>query len=82
MNKLKQYEFSIPIDEYIFNRFVKNKTREPYNDFKTHQKHFPNVVCYFILRDQSEDNNNESKIYLWDISERKPLKQNINKEIK
>ena len=80
MNKLKQYEFSIPIDEYIFNRFVKNKVKEQYKYYEDYKDSFPHTKCNFILRDQSEDNNNESKIYLWDISERKPLKQNINKE--
>jgi hypothetical protein len=29
---MKQYEFSIKIDEYIFNRFVKNKST--IQDFK------------------------------------------------
>ena len=72
----KQYEFSIKIDEYIFNRFVKNKTREPYNNFKAHKRAFPKVVCNFILRGK---NTEEPKIYLWDVSERKPLGQDIDK---
>ena len=77
MSKLKQYEFSIEIDKYIFNRFVKDKTKHPYNNYEIHKKEFPNVVCNFILRDKSETKNREHKIYLWDISERKPLKEKI-----
>ena len=35
-------------------------------------------VTNFILRDKKETNKQrEDKIYLWDISERKPLKENI-----
>lgn len=80
MPKLKQYEFSMEIDEYIFNRFVKDKIRKPFNNYKTYKKEFPNCVCNFILRDQKETNeHNEHKIYLWDISERRPLKDNINR---
>ena len=33
--------------------------------------------CNFILRDKKEDKNQESKIYLWDVSERETLKENI-----
>ena len=80
MSKLKQYEFSIPIDEYIFNRFVKDKVREPYKYYEDYKDTFPHTVCNFILRDKSETKNREHKIYLWDISERKPLKEKINKE--
>ena len=36
MSKLNQYEFSIEIDEYIFERFVQNKVRDEYKDFKTY----------------------------------------------
>lgn len=78
--KKKQYEFSIKIDEYIFNRFVKDKVRKPYDTYKNYKKQFPNCVCNFIMRDQKETNEQkEHKIYLWDISEREPLKENINK---
>jgi hypothetical protein len=28
-------------------------------------------------KDKKETNHNENKIYLWDISERKPLKEKI-----
>ena len=77
MSKLKQYEFGIEIDKYIFNRFVKDKVRKPYNVFKTYKKKFPNDKCNFILRDKSETTNREHKIYLWDVSERKPLKEKI-----
>ena len=68
-----QYEFSIEIDEYIFDRFVKDKVRKPYDNFKTYKKEFPNTKCNFILRDKSETVNREHKIYLWDVSEREPL---------
>jgi hypothetical protein len=61
---MKQYEFSIKIDEYIFNRFVKNKST--IQDFKTHKKKYPKAKCNFILKDNNE-------IYLWDISERVAL---------
>jgi len=77
MSKLNQYEFSIEIDEYIFERFVQNKVRDEYKDFKTYKKEYPNTKCNFIMRDKSETTNQEDKIYLWDISERKPLKENI-----
>ena len=77
MSKLKQYEFSIEIDEYIFNRFVKIKLRKPYQNYKKYKKEFPNCKCNFILRDKKENNNQESKIYLWDVSERETLKENI-----
>jgi|TARA_E500000318_G_C3490015_1_gene183944 hypothetical protein len=79
MTKINQYEFSIEIDEYIFNRFVKDKVREPYNNYEDYKDTFPNCKCNFILRDQKETNKqNEHKIYLWDVSERKPLKEKIN----
>ena len=77
MSKLKQYEFSIEIDEYIFNRFVKNELRKPYQNYKKYKKEFPICKCNFILRDKKEDKNQESKIYLWDVSERETLKENI-----
>tara|TARA_R100000808_G_C2014993_1_gene65849 strand:- start:45 stop:278 length:234 start_codon:yes stop_codon:yes gene_type:complete len=77
MTNLKQYEFSIEIDEYIFNRFVKDKVREPYNHYEDYKDSFPKNVCNFILRDKKETKNGEDKIYLWDISERKPLKEKI-----
>ena len=48
---MKQYEFSIKIDEYIFNRFVKNKTT--IQDFKTYRKKYPKVKCNFILRNNN-----------------------------
>ena len=73
MKKLKQYEFSLDIDEYVFNRFVKNKVRKPYDNFKTYKKKYPNCKCNFILRDKKEDDKMEQKIYLWDISEREPF---------
>jgi 5-methylcytosine-specific restriction endonuclease McrA len=79
MSKLNQYEFSIEIDEYVFDRFVKNKVRDEYKDFKTYKKEYPNTKCNFILRDKSETTNQEEKIYLWDISERNSLGENINK---
>jgi len=75
---LKQYEFSIEIDKYIFNRFVKNKLRKSYQNYKKYKRDHPNCKCNFILRDEKETNKQrEHKIYLWDISERKPLKENI-----
>ena len=77
MSKLKQYEFSIKIDEYIFNRFVKDKLRKPYQNYKKYKKENPNCKCNFILRNEKEDKNLESKVYLWDISERETLKETI-----
>ena len=67
----KQYEFSIEIDDYMFNRFVKNKINKSI-DFKTYKKKYPNSKCNFILRDNKEE------IYLWDISDRVALKEKIN----
>tara|TARA_A100000172_G_scaffold81129_1_gene73187 strand:+ start:1725 stop:2009 length:285 start_codon:yes stop_codon:yes gene_type:complete len=81
MKKLKQYEFSIEIDEYIFNRFVKDKVREPYDYYEDFKDAFPNCVCNFILRDEKETKQREDKIFLWDISERKALKEKINSEM-
>ena len=73
----KQYEFSIKIDEYIFNRFVKplggKDNKETFKEFK---KNNTKSVCNFILRGK---NTEEPKIYLWDVSERKPLGQDIDK---
>ena len=78
--KLKQYEFSIKIDEYIFNRFVKplggKDNKETFEEFK---KNNTKSVCNFILRDKKETRKREHKIYLWDVSERKPLGEKINK---
>ena len=79
MSKLNQYEFSIEIDEYIFNRFVKNKVKEQYKYYEDYKDSFPHTKCNFILRDKSETTNQEDKIYLWDISERNSLGENINK---
>ena len=69
--KNKQYEFSIEIDNYIFDRFVKNKIDKSLN-FKTYKNKFPNVKYNFILRGDKEE------VYLWDISERVALKEKIN----
>tara|TARA_R110002126_G_scaffold280178_1_gene427424 strand:+ start:53 stop:331 length:279 start_codon:yes stop_codon:yes gene_type:complete len=81
MSKINQYEFSIEIDEYIFNRFVKDKVRKPYNNYEDYKDTYPNCVCNFILRDKKETNlQDEHKIYLWDISDRKPLKEKINQK--
>ena len=52
MKKIDQYEFSIEIDEYIFNRFVKDKVRKPYNNYEDYKDTYPNCVCNFILRDK------------------------------
>tara|TARA_R100000388_G_scaffold15471_1_gene12344 strand:- start:50 stop:295 length:246 start_codon:yes stop_codon:yes gene_type:complete len=81
MSKLNQYEFSIEIDEYIFERFVQNKVRDEYKDFKTYKKEYPNTKCNFIMRDKSEDTNREEKIYLWDISERPAMGKAINNRV-
>ena len=72
--KNKQYEFSIEIDDYIFNRFVKNKIDKSLQDFQIYKNKFPNVKCNFILR------GNKEEVYLWDISERVSLKEKINNE--
>ena len=79
MSKLNQYEFSIEVDEYIFERFVKNKVNFAYKKFEDYKKVYPDTKCNFILRDKSETTNNEDKIYLWDVSERNSLGENINK---
>ena len=68
----RQYEFSIKIDKYIFNRFVKDKGS--INEYKEYKKQFPKGVCNFILRGEDK---REPQIYLWDISERKPLRERI-----
>ena len=78
MTKLNQYEFSIEIDEYIFERFVQNKVRNEYKDYKVYKKNYPNTKCNFILRDKSETTNQEEKIYLWDISDRTAIGKSIN----
>jgi len=81
MTKLNQYEFSIEIDEYIFDRFVKNKVNFAYQKFEDYKKVFPDTKCNFILRDKSETSNNEHKIYLWDISERPAMGEAINNRV-
>ena len=81
MQKLNQYEFSIEIDEYIFERFVKNKVSNFLKDYKTYKENYPNTKCNFIMRDKSEDTNREEKIYLWDISERPAMGEAINNRV-
>ena len=81
MSKLNQYEFSIEIDEYVFNRFVKNKVSNFLKDYKTYKENYPNTKCNFIMRDKSEDTNREEKIYLWDISERPAMGEAINNRV-
>ena len=81
MPKLNQYEFSIEIDEYIFERFVKNKVSNFLKDYKTYKENYPNTKCNFILRDKSETTNQEDKIYLWDISERPAMGEAINNRV-
>ena len=81
MSKLNQYEFSIEIDEYIFERFVQNKVRDEYKDFVTYKKEYPDTKCNFILIDKSEDTNREEKICLWDISERPAMGEAINNRV-
>ena len=81
MTKLNQYEFSIEIDEYVFDRFVKNKVSNFLKDYKTYKENYPNTKCNFIMRDKSEDTNREEKIYLWDISERPAMGKAINNRV-
>jgi hypothetical protein len=81
MSKLNQYEFSIEVDEYIFERFVKDKVNFAYQKFEDYKKVFPDTKCNFILRDKSETSNNEQKIYLWDISERPSMGEAINNRV-
>ena len=81
MSELNQYEFSIEIDEYIFERFVKNKVSNFLKDYKTYKENYPNTKCNFIMRDKSEDTNREEKIYLWDISERPAMGKAINNRV-
>ena len=57
MPELNQYEFSIEIDEYVFDRFVKNKVSNFLKDYKTYKENYPNTKCNFILRDKSETTN-------------------------
>jgi|TARA_R110001599_G_scaffold296018_1_gene500226 hypothetical protein len=65
--KNKQYEIAVDIDEYIFNRYVKNKVREEYKDFTFYKVMNPKTKCYFILRNEDEDIDDHSKIYLWNV---------------
>ena len=81
MPELNQYEFSIEIDEYVFDRFVKNKVSNFLKDYKTYKENYPNTKCNFILRDKSETTNQEEKIYLWDISERPAMGEAINNRV-
>ena len=81
MPALNQYEFSIQVDEYIFERFVKDKVNFAYKKFQDYKKVFPDTRCNFILRDKSETSNNEDKIYLWDISERPAMGKAINNRV-
>jgi|TARA_R110000851_G_scaffold216929_1_gene369843 hypothetical protein len=65
--KNNQYEIAVDIDEYIFNRYVKNKVREEYKDFTFYKVMNPKTKCYFILRNEDEDIDDHSKIYLWNV---------------
>ena len=65
--KNNQYEIAVDIDEYIFNRYVKNKVREEYKDFTFYKVMNPKTKCYFILRNEDEDEDLHSKIYLWSV---------------
>jgi len=65
--KNNQYEIAVDIDEYIFNRYVKNKVREEYKDFTFYKVMNPKLKCYFILRNENEDEDRHSKIYLYDV---------------
>ena len=62
-----QYEIAVDIDEYIFDRYVKNKCREEYQDFTFYKVINPKLKCYFILRNEDEDEDLHSKIYLWSV---------------
>jgi len=64
---LNQYEIAIDIDEYIFNRYVKNKVREEYQDFTFYKVMNPKTKCYFIIRSEEQDEDRHSKIYLWSV---------------
>ena len=44
-----QYEISVDIDEYIFERYIKNKCREEYQDFTFYKVMNPKLKCYFIF---------------------------------
>jgi hypothetical protein len=65
--KNNQYEIAVDIDEYIFNRYVKNKVREEYQDFTFYKVMNPKTKCYFILRNEDQDIDDHSKIYLWSV---------------
>jgi len=65
--KNNQYEIAVDIDEYIFDRYVKNKVREEYKDFTFYKVMNPKTKCYFILRNEDEDEDRHSKIYLWSV---------------
>ena len=78
MPELNQYEFSIEVDEYIFERFVKDKVNFAYKKFEDYKKVFPDTRCNFILRDKSETTNQEDKIYFGESSERPAMGAAIN----
>ena len=65
--KNNQYEIAVDIDEYIFDRYVKDKCREEYKDFTFYKVMNPKTKCYFILRNEDEDEDLHSKIYLWSV---------------
>ena len=65
--KNNQYEIAVDIDKYIFDRYVKNKVREEYKDFTFYKVMNPKTKCYFILRNEDEDEDRHSKIYLWSV---------------
>jgi len=62
-----QYEIAVDIDEYIFDRYVKNKVREEYQDFTFYKVMNPKTKCYFIIRSEEQDEDRHSKIYLWSV---------------
>jgi hypothetical protein len=62
-----QYEISVNIDNYIFNRFVKDKVRKEFQTFKSYKSKFPDVKCYFILRNEEQDIDRHNKIFMWSV---------------
>ena len=62
-----QYHVSLEIDEYIFDRYVANKSRYK---FKTYKDKFPEVKCHFILRNKTEDTPEGSILTLYRVEEK------------
>lgn len=65
-----QYHISLEIDEYMFDRYVADKVRGEFTNYKTYKDKFPEVKCHFILRNKTEDTSDGSILRLYCVEEK------------